>query len=411
MINVLLLTSSYPSDSDVVSRTFMSDFTSSIASELIHFYVVCPHRHGLPYQETKEHITIIRFPYWFSSSGQRISSGAGIAASVNSNPLVLLQMIPFCICQFLVALRIIRDNEIHLIHSHWIIPQGFIGALLRLITRIPHVNSIHGTDIHLIHANRFLFSVLSLFSRCIDCFTTNSSYTFRLLQDILSGQKVRSLIIPMGISPYEYPDRKLTNSLRKNQVLFVGRLIALKGVRILISSMKRVIEKYPDSCLVIIGDGPDRSSLEELCFRKKMSQNIRFIGGADKKTLFSYYQNSAIFVLPSIMLYNGQTEGLGVVLLEAMASGLPVIGSNVGGIPDIISHEVNGLLVSPGDPDALADAIIRILTDPDLASQISEEGRKTVLAKFSWSVIADRFIGVYYDCIKKTGKKVLGNCR
>lgn len=207
----------------------------------------------------------------------------------------------------------------------------------------------------------------------------------------------------MGITPGDYSEKHTGPCLRKKQILFVGRLIPWKGVKYLISAMEKVIKNIPDSCLVIIGDGPERSSLEELCKKLHLSDYCQFLGFVDQTDLFSYYQNSAVFVLSSIM-YNSQTEGLGVVLLEAMASGLPVIGSYVGGIPDIIQDGVNGLLVPPEDPDALSDAIIRVLTNPDIIIRYREEGKKTVTEQFSWTVVGERFIEVYYDFIQKLGK-------
>jgi len=101
---------------------------------------------------------------------------------------------------------------------------------------------------------------------------------------------------------------------------------------------------------------------------------------------------------------NNQTEGLGVVLLEVMASGVPVIGSNTGGIPDIIKDGVNGLLVQPGDPKALADAIIRIFEDRDLADRLREAGLETVKGRFSWDKISDQFIEVYREVLHESNK-------
>jgi len=127
---------------------------------------------------------------------------------------------------------------------------------------------------------------------------------------------------------------------------------------------------------------------------------IEFTGRVDRNTLFVQYQQADLLVLPSVTM-NGQTEGLGVVLLEAMAAGVPVIGSRTGGIPDIIEDGVNGLLVPPGDPGALADAILSILSDPDLADRFRTAGLQTVQERFSWDSIADRFIQVYKKALYK----------
>jgi glycosyltransferase involved in cell wall biosynthesis len=116
------------------------------------------------------------------------------------------------------------------------------------------------------------------------------------------------------------------------------------------------------------------------------------------------YLGSTLFVLPSTERKGFVMEGLGVVLLEAMASGVPAIGSNTGGIPDIIEDGVNGLLVPPGDPDALAEAIIRILEDQDLADRFREAGLETVKGRFSWDKISDQFIEVYREVLHESNE-------
>lgn len=153
-----------------------------------------------------------------------------------------------------------------------------------------------------------------------------------------------------------------------------------------------------DIQLIIIGDGPNREELIRLSDNLQMRSLICFLTKQDRLSLLSYYQNADIFVLPSIIFQN-QTEGLGVVLLEAMASGVPVIGSNIGGIPDIIKDNVNGLLVPPGDSRALAMSIIMILQDPDLAERLRKAGLETVKEHFSWNAITEQFIDIYRDLL------------
>ena len=186
-------------------------------------------------------------------------------------------------------------------------------------------------------------------------------------------------------------------------ILFVGRLIDWKGVNILVSSMKKVRDTVRNARLVIVGDGPERKSLADRVKELGLEDSVTFTGQVSGMELKDYYSRASVFVLPSITV-NNQTEGLGVVLLEAMASGVPVIGSNTGGIPDIIEDGVNGLLVQPGDPKALADAIIRIFEDRDLADRFREAGIKTVSERFSWDRIGDQFTMVYQEVLHESGR-------
>ena len=179
-------------------------------------------------------------------------------------------------------------------------------------------------------------------------------------------------------------------------ILSVGRLIDWKGTKYLITAMKEIIKKIPNAKLVIGGIGPEKENLEKLTEELKLKNNVIFTGYIEDIDLLKYYASSDIFVLPSINL-NGHTETLGVVLLEAMACGTPVIGSNVGGIPDIIKDGYNGFLVSEKSPEDLADKIIELLSNKELAEEFATNGLKTVQEKFSWISVTERFIEVYEE--------------
>ena len=400
MYKILLLTSSYPSNTGTDTRSFMSDLAYVLSCHY-RVSVLCPHQAGLPYREERNGLTIIRFPYWFPSSGEQLNKAGGLLSSIAESPLVSIQIIPFCICQFFMTWRIMRREHIDIIHSHWLIPQGLVAGILHFFTGVPHISSVHGTDIHLISSHRIMHPVLRFIAHSSQCITANSSHTAKLLSAIVKAEECKIQVLPMGIhaSEYDRPNSKnLTWDRNKKVILFVGRLIRWKGVQTLIISMKEVKRVWPESRLVIIGEGPMREELEEVAAGNQVSSSVIFLGRQEKEVLLSYYKNSDVFVLPSIV-YQDQTEGLGVVLLEAMASGIPVIGSNTGGIPDIITDGVNGTLVPPGNPDALAEAIINIFSDRELADNFRKAGIKTVQERFSWDGIVKQFIKIYTELL------------
>jgi len=397
-MRVILLTSSYPSSSNVANRNFLTDLADSLNSRNIRVFVICPHKPGLPFLEKLNDVTIIRFAYWFPLSGERLGRTGGITATITQSPIAALQMIPFCICQLLITLKTIRKEKIDLIHSHWIVPQGIIGGIIKFITNIPHVSSIHGTDIHLVHSSRFIQPIIKITSKYADYITTNSSHTNRIFCDIIPSRKKNIQIIPMGIYIDEFRSNILKPKTSEKNILFVGRLIMWKGVQHLIKALEITKKSGYPVQLVIIGDGPYRKELRELSIQLQVTSVVKFLQNQDQRTLLSYYHNADIFVLPSIT-YQNQTEGLGVVLLEAMASGIPVIGSNTGGIPDIIDNDVNGILVPPGDAYALAEAIIKIIDNPEIAERYKIAGLKTVKERFSWDTIAEEFIHIYHELV------------
>jgi glycosyltransferase involved in cell wall biosynthesis len=131
-----------------------------------------------------------------------------------------------------------------------------------------------------------------------------------------------------------------------------------------------------------------------------LQEHVIFIDEVPQEELVAFYSMADIFVLPSIVNENGETEGLGVVMLEAMACELPVIASNVGGIPDIIRNGETGLLVRPKDPQEISQKIITILTDEKLRRALIENGRDVIDATFSWEVVSNNFMNLYRDVLR-----------
>jgi len=237
-----------------------------------------------------------------------------------------------------------------------------------------------------------------------DLITTNSTHTDLLVQKCLSSAASNTFVIPMGINiPDFLNNRKSSSDNCRKEILYVGRLIFWKGVQILIEAFSQILKTQYDCILIIVGDGPIKGDLEELAYNLHISSSVSFSGNISQKDLNYRYSKANVFVLPSIN-YMEQTEGLGVVLLEAMASGVPVIGSNIGGIPDIIKNEINGLLVPPGDPEALASAIMKILNNPELAEKFAQEGLRTVQERFSWDKISDQFIEIYQEVLHESNE-------
>ena len=155
-------------------------------------------------------------------------------------------------------------------------------------------------------------------------------------------------------------------------VLFVGSNMHRKGVPDLIKAAPAVIKDHPQVKFVIVGNDKSVDQLKALCSARKVSQNFEFAGWKSQQDLLGYYQQAIVFAMPSL------TEALGVTFLEAMAAGVPVIGTNVGGIPEIIQNGSNGLLVPVESPDSLAEAINRLLEDASLRKQLTENALATL---------------------------------
>jgi glycosyltransferase involved in cell wall biosynthesis len=197
-------------------------------------------------------------------------------------------------------------------------------------------------------------------------------------------------VIPDGVDLkkfYPIPEQ------RAPIILYVGSLIKIKGVNYLIESLPQVVQQFPDYRLVIIGDGPELPFLKSLGEKLGITQAIVFMGSQTPAQVQAWMQQAKLLVLPSL------EEGLGVVLLEALACGTPCVGTSVGGIPDVITPEV-GRLVPPADPAALAEAILRVLAEPDHWTFLSRNARQRVEQQFDWNIIAQKIIQVYQQVLR-----------
>jgi glycosyltransferase involved in cell wall biosynthesis len=177
----------------------------------------------------------------------------------------------------------------------------------------------------------------------------------------------------------------------------VSRLVPEKGYEYALKAMPIVLKKFPGALMVIVGDGPLRKALEDLCRSLEISGHVDFLGYQDR--VEGLTADFDVFLLPSI------SEGLGLSLLEAMALGKPVVATEVGGIPEVVKSGVNGLLVPPGDDRALAEATIKILSSRQMAFSLGQAAKNTVFDKFSAQYMAEKTMEIYDKILQKEGSR------
>ena len=184
-----------------------------------------------------------------------------------------------------------------------------------------------------------------------------------------------------------------------SKILFVGRLIEKKGVEYLIKAIP-YISAWNECKLIIVGKGFEEDKLKKLVIDLDLENNVKFIGKVSRNKITKYFKSSDIFILPSIVDSKGEVETLGVVLIEAMAMGIPVIGSDIGGIPDVIDDSINGFLVEPKSITDIADKVIKLLSDKKLRNKFIKNAKKKVKEKFDWNNIALDIENVINEVIK-----------
>jgi len=228
-----------------------------------------------------------------------------------------------------------------------------------------------------------------------------SSYTGREIAELVH---VPVRVIPYGLGFAESLPSATAGFSRPADgtflILYVGNLIPRKGVRYLIDALHRLPATIPAK-LLILGEGSDRAKLEAQVRELGLDGRVTMPGRVPEPDLHRAFHNTKVLVLPSIVDQRGDTEGLGVVLLEALSYRIPVIGSAIGGITDIIVDGETGLLVPPEDPAAIAKAIERIATDPEFAKRLAETGSRRVRERFGWDAIIAAWQECYAAALRK----------
>jgi len=210
-----------------------------------------------------------------------------------------------------------------------------------------------------------------------------------LAEYITSQNKNLSVaVIPNGVSLHKFAmnNQELENNYT---IITVSRLVEKNGVKDLIEAMAIVVKKFNDAKLLIIGDGEQK---EELIKRSKslgLENNIKFLGEIPHDQLPEYLSKAGVFVRPSL------SEGLGVAFLEAMASGVAIIGTPVGGIPDFLKDRETGLFCEPENPQDIANKIVEIIDNKDFRQKLIKNARKLVEEKYDWDNIAIEFKKIY----------------
>jgi len=276
------------------------------------------------------------------------------------------------------------------------IGMGIPGFLAKIFLKKPYVVWGRGSDIYLPSTFKNTISKLVL---------RNAGAVIALTEDMKNEMRKfcdRDIfVIPNGINLNKFKNLSKVNIRSKLKikedekvVIFVGTLRPVKGVKYLIKAMEIIIQKNTNTRLMLVGNGEDRGKLEKLVKEFVLEKHVIFVGKVPNEKVPEYMVASDVFVLPSL------SEGFPVVILEAMASGLPIVATKVGGLPEIIKDGENGFLVEPKNPKEIAEKVLLLLEDDELRERISRSFKEKV-KNYSWESVVKRLEEVYQRCILK----------
>lgn len=306
-----------------------------------------------------------------------------------------LLTVSYIICGTLHLLYLHGQKRYDILHIHWPFPHGVFSTAAQVFFGGKVVLNFHGAELLLSNKYGFVKRALAFFIKRADRIITNSSFT---------ASKARA-VFPKecAVIPYGTTFEPIENCPEKTRplVLSVGRLIERKGFSYLIESAKQVVEKIPDARFVIVGGGPLLDSLREQIRALGLEEYVSLPGKVTQDELINFYRQASLFALPAIKDDNGDTEGLGVVLIEALSCAIPVVASDVGGISDIIKDGRTGLLFPQKNSAAISDSIIRVLRDDDLRNTLASQGNEYVLTQFSWESVIEKIMTLYKSVINE----------
>lgn len=391
---VLVFTSTFPRWKNDTDPPFVYELCKRL-TDSFEVHVLTPHYPGSCYEEIINGIIVKRFRY-FLPKFEKLAGSVGILPTLKTSKLYWF-VVPFFILAGLFSLLAYTLKiKPDLTHAHWIIPQGFLVYLVSFFYGKPYIVTAHGADVFGFKHPAFSKLRSLVMQNATTVTTASQALKAKLLDKKVASNEI--LVLPMGvdseiftshfgISESSAPEckRSLTN------ILYVGRLTEKKGVSFLIRAIPTVKKLYPNIHLTIVGWGELAVELKEESLSIGLDKNITFQGSVPNQFLPAIYRKHSIFVGPSIETQGGDTEGFGLTFVEAAMSGCLLLGTDVGGIRDIIQDGETGLLVKQKDSEAIAERILYALSKPAKMREISNNGKTRCIEKYDWKLISLKY--------------------
>ena len=299
---------------------------------------------------------------------------------------------------YFFAKKLIKKNEYDLSHSFFTVPCGFVSYLLKKKYKIPYVVSLRGSDVPG-YSDRFVFlyKFIKPLTRLIwkESFATvaNSKGLRELALKTNPNQEIGVIYNGINLSDFiPNPEKRPNDKI----IITTGasRITARKGIDYLIKAIQKLSPKYPNLFLRAMGDGNEKENLEKMAKELGLEKNVEFIGRVPRENTSPYYQEASIFVLPSL------NEGMSNAMLEALATGLPLIATDTGGTRELLEEGVNGFIIKMKDSQDIADKIEILIQDEDLRKRMGEESRRKAEG-MSWEKVAREYFDLYRQINQK----------
>jgi glycosyltransferase involved in cell wall biosynthesis len=357
---------------------------------------LAPHAAGLAMREEILGVRVHRYRYG-RDAAETLAYAGTMADQVLRSWSARLRLVRLLVAARRALRVAVADFRPDVIHVHWWFPGGL--AVWPVPPRgVPIVLTSHGTDLFLLDRAAIARPVARRVFGCAREVTVIST-PLAVRVRALGVPAERITVVPMPVEPdaAEHAAPLENDSRDAGLIVFVGRLVERKGAEFAIRALAILRRTRADlsARLIVAGDGPERDALRRLASDLAVSDAVEMTGTLSRDGVTALYRRASAFVLPAVTDWKGEQEGFGMVIVEAMLHALPVVASRSGGIPDIVRDGENGLLVAERDPEAIARALERVLSDPAMARRLGDAAQADVRDRFAPRRIAEIFDTVY----------------
>lgn len=402
IMHIVMVSTSYPRFSNDSAGCFVADAAHALAARGHAVTIIAPASPDVEMTaqaaEKDTHISKVRIRRVAAPFCTGLCYGGGIPENMRRSPWRLMSL-PF----FIYAMRrAIAEESVHadVIHAHWS-ACGWMAIKAARQQNIPLVVTLHGSDLHA--RLPFLRHITKVTLRVADRICAVSEELQKQVQTYIPDS-TRTVFLPNGVHegaalPASEAERRHIRTeydlpVDRPLLLFVGRLVAVKQVHLLLDAMAFMHAHGCHAALAIVGDGPERLCLERRCSQLGLAEHVSFLGPQHPDVVRSFMRAADALTLCSA------SEGRPIVLLEALAEGLPVVAHAVGGIPELVDDGLTGCLVPSGDAPAYAQALMRIMTDTNFRTACASAARQAFHQKcISWPTHAQQLEAIYRECL------------
>jgi len=369
--------------------SFVFDEVKALAEEGFEMHVVTQHNPGISYEEIMDNIHVHRFRWLEPKTFRALVHFHGLMDT--------FRMITYVISLFFNLIRIIRKYKIQIIHAHSVIPTGFVASIVSKLMHKPLFITAHGMDINNFENSRiFNYFIASSLNSSFKSIAVSEDLAKKMRFMVKDKNRVfvlRNAVDTDRFNPTR--DKSIRSKFDINDedilILFVGYLDEFKGIFELINAFNVINSENRNVKLMMVGTGPKKEDLLKILTKMNIEDEVIFTGRVEPQKIHKYYQAADIFVLPSY------TEGLPVSVLEAMACGLPVVATNVGGIPEIITDRVNGFIVPSKNEKELIKKLAALTNNKDYREKFSQKSVEKINDEFNSGKKLKRLVDLYQN--------------